>query len=79
MPPLWPWRRIAKDVPGLAALLAGNEHHDPAESARAAVRDVRDAGDALVGRGRAGRFGDRPGGPALGGPDVAAAARARGP
>jgi DNA-binding CsgD family transcriptional regulator/tetratricopeptide (TPR) repeat protein len=48
MPPLWPWRRIAKDVPGLAALLAGNEHHDPAESAVARFAMFADAGDALV-------------------------------
>ena len=48
MPPLWPWRRIAKDVPGLASLLDGGEHLDRADSASARFAMFADAGDALV-------------------------------
>ena len=48
MPPLWPWRRIAKDVPGLAGLLAGGEHLDRADSASARFAMFADAVDALV-------------------------------
>lgn len=48
MPPLWPWRRIAKAVPGLADLLAGGEHLDRADSASARFAMFADAGDALV-------------------------------
>lgn len=48
MPPLWPWRRIAKDVHGLADLLAGGEHLDRADSASARFAMFADAADALV-------------------------------
>ncbi|HEX8865441.1 MAG TPA: AAA family ATPase, partial [Lentzea sp.] len=46
MPPLWPWRRVARDVPALERVLAGS-HFDPADAtSRFAL--VADATDALI-------------------------------
>lgn len=44
MPPLWPWRRLARSVPALHRVLS--EAHDPTDSARFAM--FADAADALV-------------------------------
>lgn len=44
MPPLWPWRRLARSLPALHRVLS--EAHDPADSARFAM--FADAADALV-------------------------------
>ncbi|MDT7781675.1 MAG: hypothetical protein QOF58_94 [Pseudonocardiales bacterium] len=46
MPPLWPWRRVARDVPALERVLASS-HFDPADAtSRFAL--VADATDALI-------------------------------
>ncbi|MEU0877446.1 AAA family ATPase [Lentzea sp. NPDC005914] len=46
MPPLWPWRRVARDLPSLGRVLAGS-HFDPAD-ATSRFAMVADAVDALV-------------------------------
>ncbi len=46
MPPLWPWRRLARDLPALDRVLAGT-HFDPAD-ATSRFAMVADATDALI-------------------------------
>jgi DNA-binding CsgD family transcriptional regulator len=46
MPPLWPWRRLARDLPELDRVLAGS-HFDPAD-ATSRFAMVADATDALI-------------------------------